>query len=123
MCLTNLTTKKAKTAKEDIPCFKVLDNYLFSPYQNLRYCIGNKMSTKDTIRPNEDGAVNRGLHSFMELGDAQTELSIWVMKEVVVYKAVIPKGAKYFEGVSNMFDGLYFRKSYASNELIVLEKL
>ena len=132
MCLSNLTTKKAKTAKEDIVCFKALDENLLSPYKNHKYELGVKVSIdpRYPLCRNEDEEITRGLHSFQTLEDAKTEPVLWhsvyqystMSKNIVIHKAIIPKGAKYFEGVSIMKD-IYIRKAYASNELIVLEKV
>ena len=125
MCLSNLTTKKAKTAKKDIVCFKALGENLLSPYMCHKYELGAKVSIDYPLRRNENEEILIGLHSFLTLEDAITEPVLWhsvTSKNIVIHKAIIPKGAKYFEGVSIMKD-IYIRKAYASNELIVLEKV
>ena len=125
MCLSNLTTKKAKTAKEDIPCFKALDEYLRSPYMWYVYKLGMKVSIDYSLCRNEVGEIMIGLHSFQTLKDAKTEIIIWgnnSSKNIIIHKAIIPKGAKYFEGFSIMHN-TYIRKAYTSTELIVLEKV
>ena len=126
MCLSNLTTKKAKTAKEDIICYKTLDKDLYSPYRNHKYELGKDVTSDYPMTVDNIGSIFCGLHSFKTFKDAKTELEIWAIvqfKTIVIYKAIIPKGAEYFEGVSSMFNGGITRGAYASNQLIVLEKV
>jgi len=125
MCLTKLTTKKAKVAKEDIVCYKVLNKDLTSPYKYFQYELGG--CTKSDLEINNDLSVQYGLHSFKYKKGANEEVEEWVTETTqrgdTIMQCVIPKGAEYYEGV---FEGarMYTDKaSYASNELIVTKKL
>ena len=123
MCLTNLTTKKAKTAKEDIVCYKTLLRGMKSPYEGYLYTQGN--TVRSELHVEDTGEINYGLHSFVSKRGAEDEILSWNEYNTPnVYRCIIPQGAKYFEGVCDYNPHSEKpRKSYASNELIVLEKL
>ena len=118
MCLSNLTTENPKVAKRDIPCYKVLEESLISPYEGYKYVLGKKEKS-----PLDKGIsdVHKGLHTFTSKKNAIIERNWFLNRDFGshnVFKAIIPKGAKYFIGETE--DD---QRSYASNELIVLEKL
>ena len=125
MCLSNITTKKAKTAKEDIPCFKVLTVNLYSPYQRYSYKLGRKATSIiefDEPWDREEG-IGRGLHYFVNMKGAKFDMNWFnchldLYMRTLIYKAVIPKGAEYYQGKDN-----YGHTAYVSNELIILEKI
>ena len=93
MCLSNLTTKKAKTAKEDIVCYKALNTHLFSPYQQYKYELGKKVTIDSPLHINCMDEIANGFHSFKTLKDAQSELKVWngvPFKIIDIYFAIIP---------------------------------
>jgi len=122
MCLTNLTTKKAKRAKEDITCYKVLKTMtMFSPFQKFKYSFNKKVES--ALRHNEyiPKEVYIGLHTFKTLEAAEHCLRLQGGNhKESIFEATIPKGAKYYEGLFDHIEGL---PSYASTELIIKKAL
>ena len=138
MCLRIAKDQEVKIAQEDIVCYKVLksrDNGLYSPYQQTLYKLGETMSA--TIgRPemmkilsifgvdsNEFKGIEEGLHSYADKESAEQFRTGLIGMTLCV--AIIPKGAEYYEGTFDLFQG--FKKfawpSYVSNQLIVKEVL
>ena len=134
MCL--ITTKDIpEIAQEDIVCYKFYvlhkvkddinlpsydkDGYL-SPYQGMPAPTINKVTNTllDRAYLSKYTAVymvGRGFHSFKYLDDLIKELNFWLSYDTIIFKCIIPKGTKYYEGT---FDG---SPSYCS-ESIILKK-
>lgn len=103
MCLVNVTTKRAKIATEDIPCFKVLRRYTSefrTPYMYVRIVLGRSY-TSNLDSPCE-GEISEGIHAVLTLEQARY---IWQNLQThcdayphVIVKCIIPKGAKYYIG-------------------------
>lgn len=86
----------------------------FTKYDNYR-----------TKNPTWWQCINSGLHSFAAIN----ELSYFEDKnDLVICSAVIPKGAEYYEGFTEMYstssyeDDVTTRKAFVSNKLIVVDK-
>lgn len=147
MCLYIGEHPKQKTAKENIKCYKVLAAYptyekgkiieevetkYFTPYQNTQYYLG------ETIR--EEGRVKRGyedefrslptisggcLHTFAKLDQAISFANhrypmYTIHQEWVVVECIIPKGTKYYEGMTGPRNP---KSSYASKVLHVTDNI
>ena len=126
MCL-EIRRKNIKIAKKDIVCYKVLvnrgDGYV-TPYQFFPMPLGYTYKNSDTpkiIWDRGKGWVHQGFfHTYIKLYDAKNDAD-WQYEnceedDVIVVKAVIPKGSHYLSGVNN--DG---EKSYASKMLVVTD--
>lgn len=114
MCLIS-KNKRPKTAKQDIECFKVLKQEKDTPenFKHIYYTvIRNQMVVAGTFvetgrKPatNSQGCsiVEGGwFHSFKDKKQADEfcKLGELGMFNYVTVRAVIPKGAKYYEGVA-----------------------
>lgn len=100
MCLET-TQKRAKIAKEDIHCYKIMvvkNTHIKSVYQEYRYYI-NKLETisKFGVRKYNWGTIeiNEGLHAFLII-DKPKRLAY--LYNGVIYNCIIPKGSKYYIG-------------------------
>lgn len=111
MCLISYRSEPL-TAKEDIPCYKVLqrldDNCYVSPFRNMPYKI-NSVNYPETVFSESDikeyylydycyNIGNGFLHCYRSCGVA---LSYYNFKQQISYllylfECYIPKGAKYF---------------------------
>ena len=122
MCL--ITTKDIpEIAQEDIVCYKFYvlhkvkddinlpsydkDGYL-SPYQGMPAPTINKVTNTllDRAYLSKYTAVymvGRGFHSFKYLDDLIEELDFWLSFDIKIFKCIIPKGTKYYEGKSGDF--------------------
>ena len=117
MCLYT-TQRRAKIAKEDIHCYKVMrvvNTHIRSVYQNHRYYI-NKLETIDEFgieKYLDHISINEGLHAFTNYFKAYGTA---LFNAGIIYKCIIPKGSKYYLGddviVSNqmMINGRYKEK-------------
>ena len=136
MCL--ITTKNIpEIAQEDIICYKFYvlhkvkddinlpsydkDGYL-SPYQGMPAPAINEVTNTllDRAYLSKYTAVymvGRGFHSFKYLDDLINELDFWQSSDIEIFKCIIPKGTKYYEGT---FDG---RPSYCSESIILKETI
>lgn len=150
MCLTP-SHKHPKIAKEDIIVYKVLspksrllelnrhvghwdqilvsdDHEWYSPFRKTPFDI-TTMATTKLGKAYTDGytlAVDEGIHSFGSLPQAlhmveENRMLYRVDCPHAVFKAVIPAGSKFFKGFFD-YQG-HHRVSYASNQLIIQEKL
>lgn len=106
MCLTiDLILNKKMVAQEDISCFKVLNNDVKSLYRHEPYTIGEEKETKLGIPSAPDcfnlAKVEEGLHSFKDKETASefcSNVRVGYDTDTILYDAVIPKGAEYYEG-------------------------
>ena len=119
---------KIKETTEDIICYKVyisFDNKLRSPY--MRFPAPNMNEVANTVldrgylgRAKDNNLaymVNRGFHSFKYIDDLTKELYFWQSSDVKIFKCIIPKGTKYYEG---KFDE---SSSYCSESIILKETI
>lgn len=119
MCLTTLDGR-SKIADHDIVCFKALeylDGKLTSPfYKGCRWEVGRKKTNRHPI-PSIRGIVRGGhYHAYKNCKDALRSKGL--REHWKIYKAIIPKGTKYFEGIdSNGVSG------YASKSLKLWEEV
>jgi len=79
MCLELKNSRvRAKTATEDIVCYKGLILYsngkLRTPYQDVQIEIGNTYKS-DVIK--EGNTINIGLHSFVTIDDLKKRGAVW----------------------------------------------
>ena len=131
MCL--ITTKNIpKIAQEDIVCYKYYrfkkkdgKSELFSPYYkapvpNLNEIVSTELDElPEPTDPSKDlyCIINKGFHSFKYLDDLTKELYFWPLFDVKIFKCIIPKGTKYYEG--NYID----LPSYCSESIILKETI
>ena len=147
MCLYITEHPKQMTAKEDIKCYKVLEAYptydkgkiiegetiYISPYQDMQYYLGGTIREESRVkREYEDEfgelpMISEGcLHTFTNLDQAidfvkQRRYPLYpVHQEWVVVECIIPKGTKYYEGVTGVPNP---RSSYASKVLYVTDNI
>ena len=136
MCL--ITTKNIpEIAQEDIICYKFYvlhkvkddinlpsydkDGYL-SPYQGMPAPTINEVTNTllDRAYLSKYTAVymvGRGFHSFKYLDDLIHELDFWLSSDIKIFKCIIPKGTKYYEGKFGDFP------SYCSESIILKETI
>ena len=122
MCLTTFQLEP-KIADEDIVCYKVLHNYkekLYAYHHNFEYEL-NKLYMSDICKEivysspaGTKAEINQALHSYKLLQSARVIYSICDVK-CVIAKCIIPKGAQFFVGRHDEFEG------YASNQIIIKE--
>lgn len=116
---------KPKVAEKDIVVYKVLNHNMLSPYYGLSYPLNRKITSKLLCYDHEWSPrtpifnIEEGLHAYTKRRVAyarQHDLNILTKESVVysVYKAIIPKGSKYYIGLDN---------DIASDALIVKRKL
>ena len=132
MCL--ITTKNIpEIAQEDIVCYKFYilimegdinydKNGLLSPYQGSLAPTINKVTNTllDRAYLSKYTAVymvGRGFHSFKYLDDLIEELDFWLSFDIKIFKCIIPKGTKYYEGKFGDFP------SYCSESIILKETI
>ena len=124
MCLTNLTTKQPKTAKEDIICYKLLietfEGLLRAYFREFFYTIGKLYTlphfTYSTNPFWEAPQVGQGFHSY-SIPDYPINRSKRY-KSFIAVKCIIPKGTKYWKG-----DQEGGHTCYASRAIIIKEIL
>lgn len=131
MCL--ITTKDIpEIAQEDIVCYKLYklrDNKLLSPYREVvapninevtntvldRACVFNYKGNHVNY------SVSRGFHSYKNISNSKEELRFWIhflaYSNVRIFKCIIPKGTKYYEGKFGDFP------SYCSESIILKETI
>ena len=124
MCL--ITTKDIpEIAQEDIVCYKIyilIEDELLSPYQGSPAPAINKVTNTllDRAYLSKYTAVymvGRGFHSFKYLDDLIEELDFWLSFDIKIFKCIIPKGTKYYEGKFGDFP------SYCSESIILKEAI
>lgn len=120
MCLDLKRGSKVKIANKDIICYKrykydLASNTLKSPFQRTIHKFGKQPEVQLGYCKNQYGHIEEGYHSF--------KYKFWIKLFGILhsygnlYKCVIPKGSKYYEGTWGDF------KSYASNNLIIVKKV
>lgn len=131
MCLSIKLFSRKQIADEDIEVFKVLRRFEYdpwtTPYRKVPVRFNAPMESKlgrGII------SVNSGIHSYTTLSGARKAKAhmgdsdmLWAWSEPAqfrIFEAVIPKGAEYYLGEHEYFDGFY-TGSYASNKLIILD--
>ena len=122
MCLYTKQIKP-KVAEKDLVVYKVLDYNMGSPYYGLLYPLNRKVTSEllcyDHVwNPrNQLFNVEEGLHAFTNRLAAHSHAQCLEYSNghiQFVYKAIIPKGSKYYIGIDN---------DIASDALIVKRKL
>jgi hypothetical protein len=121
MCLEKISKKKIAT--EDIVVYKLVYTYndcLHTVFQYSLVEIGKTYHSKIKIinRFSKNKYIEIALHSFKNLNDAIIHKNSDAKK---IVKCIIPKGAKYYEGV---FDtGWISSPSFASDTIKYVEKI
>ena len=124
MCL--ITTKNIpEIAQEDIVCYKIyilIEDELLSPYQGMPAPAINEVTNTLLDRAylsNYRGAymISKGFHSFKYLDDLINELDFWQSFDIKIFRCIIPKGTKYYEGKFGDFP------SYCSESIILKETI
>ena len=130
MCLAS-RRKTAKVATEDIICYKfaiIRENQRLSPFQLTPYKIGEVMEDKGEVDVTENFLdkkyyIGKGMfHTIARLSDANDFKyyfqALFNTDKYCVYKCVIPKGTKYYEGISTT--DIW---GYASRSLLIVEEI
>ena len=122
MCLIITSTQNYSFAKVDIVVYKILicnesinDEYrLTTPFYHHPITIGRTYRSRFSF--NNEGDVEKALHSFSNLDDARRFARSYGSYGRII-KCQIPKGSKYYKG--------YFGKylSYASSRITYLEEI
>ena len=124
MCLIT-RWKSPKIAGEDIICYKFYmkaKDSLLSPYRLAKAPdINTKVNTEldENVKSdlsNQYITIEKGFHSFKSLAPLLNILFNKEVKDYVIFKCIIPRGSKYYEGT---FQG---NRSYCSNS-ILLERI
>lgn len=131
MCL--ITTKDIpEIAQEDIVCYKLYklrDNKLLSPYREVVAPNINEVTNTVLDRAcvfsykgnHVNYSVSRGFHSYKNISNSKEELRFWIhflaYSNVRIFKCIIPKGTKYYEGKFGDFP------SYCSESIILKETI
>ena len=131
MCL--ITTKNIpEIAQEDIVCYKfyvlhkVKDDInsssynkdgLSSPYRGVPAPNINEVANTELgkVHLYDSNIVMKGFHSYKYLEDLIKELYFWQSYNIMIFKCIIPKGAKYYEGTFGE------SPSYCSESIILKE--
>lgn len=106
MCLITIQ-KRAKTAKENITCYKVIKNrntHLISPFQDYRWYVG-KLETIDKFEILESVVykglkdIDKGLHAYKSFDLTIKRLYYFthIPEKLQIHECIIPKGSKYYE--------------------------
>lgn len=122
MCLYT-SHVKPKVAKEDIICYKIMYykprnvHKAISIYQGFRYKLGTLY--KSELIYHIYKTVHEGFHSYKNLKDAINKrlLISRYLKEIKIFKCIIPKGSTYYVGI---YSGVH---SFASNKIIITEEI
>lgn len=142
MCLIIRKNAKAKTAKKDIVCYKVLVKWINpfltrefieifeTPFFKMPVHIGDEYGDVNlktsicNVFPREEWGVDDGYHSletFEDAADYVSRLMCCNRQNYVIVKCIIPKGTKYYQG-KNYFRGHIF-KGYASDRIKYMEEV
>ena len=107
MCLTTRNSIPI-IAKKDITCYKIYnktgEGCLSSPYLGHIPSIQNftKLESTPIMMGFGKYIIKKGFHSFKHLKDAKHEIKWYpfIYKNNIIYKCIIPKGSKYYRGIS-----------------------
>lgn len=122
MCLEIFSNAIEQIAKQDIVCYKLVEQrpycrYLKTYYQDTSVELGKTYTS--TLKRPSDTRIEKGLHSFSRMGGIYAIYGVTHLgrKGTIVHivRCVIPKGAKYYVG---SFCG---EKSYASSMVTYIE--
>ena len=136
MCLyVNDSNMKPKVAKENITCYKVLEEYstdngvsFHTPFRFMDVELGKTyvddnevIIKKSECNGNSYGTIKSGVfHSFKEYIDAVSLLEkVGVCDPVFVVECVIPKGTEYYEGTFDDGEPCYGSKTIQYKEKIL----
>lgn len=100
MCLSVISSEL--TATEDMVVYKVIRQNNTSVYYDFQYKPNTLYRLRKKLKIINNGSYNgirEGFHSFKDFQYATVEMSNWFRTEKIV-KFVIPKGAKYYLGMS-----------------------
>lgn len=128
MCLAS-NQCMAKVAKKDIECYKVVELYteaneeqltrptmpeeFFSKFHCFKYVLGKTYICDNFEKEVQRKIIEYGFHSYANLTDAYSSCDCAMprittdlygrqaMKEEVLLKCIIPKGALYFDGTAD----------------------
>ena len=99
MCLANVRTR-VKIATEDIPWLKVVNRgwhgSWYTPYKKASVNLGKTYHSE--LGPVRYKTIERGLHAFLTLEQAQYMISMGAYPPQAIVKCIIPKGSKYYIG-------------------------
>ena len=126
-----IETKECKTAAEDIVCYKfyvIKDNKILSPYMLIKAPEIGIVATTELDNPvksiiwNGIKVVHKGFHSYKNLDNVREvirSLSNSIDADITyeIFKCVIPKGTRYYEGIHNTC------KSYCSESIVLKESV
>lgn len=127
MCLTVHLDDSYKIAKKNITCYKVfsdIDNNIYSPYTSFKWELNELTKAIDKpyilVHYDTKSIFSGYFHTFKTIKGAKKEISTFLVNGnyYPIYKCVIPKGTKYWEGVC--YNGC---KGFASKKLIVESNL
>jgi hypothetical protein len=133
-----------KIAKEDITCYKVLE--ICNPeweaesgrkrkskkivlksiyYPNFKWSIDKRYKSRLVIEPRYmigyynmfNYYVTKAFHSYQTLESAKSYCQTIFVDSYVIVRCIIPKGAKYCEGMNSLDEN----DGYASNQIIMKE--
>lgn len=137
MCLYT-TQKEPKIAKKDITCYKILE--ICNPeweaesghkrkskktalrsvyYPNFKWSIDKRYRSRLVIEPRHltnNYSVTKAFHSYETLESAKSYYETMSLNSCAIVRCIIPKGAKYYEGMQT--GGEY---GYASNQMVMKE--
>lgn len=106
MCLYIKSRAKAKIAKQDIQCVKILlkeNGGYKTPYYYADVVPGQRMESElvtDKMVTSDQRIVEEGIHSFIPTFKEQIayELEWFDDREAIAVPCIIPKGSHYFVG-------------------------
>ena len=122
--------KKMTKLKTDLVVYKILNNYLKSPYRSFQYELDKKYSVdrrairKSIVDTSTCFEFNKGFHSFIDLDQARkyartfcnySFYDICDICEVEIYECIIPKGSYVNYGRF----GLLNHQSVVSNQIVI----
>jgi hypothetical protein len=121
MCFTvHEEHREAKTAKEDIKCWKVvtpanINGMCYSLHKNHPHHYGVLQTASFGFKLNRYRVITieHGFHSFVQ--ELRASVTASIISSWFVVECTIPKGAQYYYNPNEMV--------YVSNELIVHEPL
>ena len=119
MCLIS-NSDRPYVADRDLTCYKVyilINNRHKSPYQRADMPKIGELTTTSLQKPGSF-IIEKGFHSFVSFIDAVNEVRLITTiysYETYIFKCVIPKGTKYYEGSFNCIP------SYCSESIIIEE--